>query len=139
MNLINKYTKKFIKYTTINLSIYIINSFLISIFGIQIILHILEFGIIFIFLDALILVEDLKIMENNYNNLLKYTNINLDVNIIKTKLDFLTSIINLHLTQETKSERSFSSSPEFDYNLARKSLISSKSLSFGKKLNSKVK
>jgi len=137
MNLINKYTKKIIKYTSINVSIYIINSFLISIFDIQIVLHILGFGIIFIFLDALILVEDLKIMENNYNNLLKYTNINLDVNIIKTKLDFLTSIIKLHLSQEINSERS--SSPEFDYNLARKSLVSSKSLSFGKKTQFKVK
>ena len=61
--------------------------------------------------------------------IVKNNNINTDINIIKNKIDFLTSKINLFCEDKPTVEIDIKNR-DFDYKLARKSLISSKSLSF---------
>lgn len=133
-----------IKLTSINIGIYTLNLILTSIFSIQVALHLMGFITIIIFFDAVIAQNDLKILEIKYNNLLRYNDVQKDLNIIKTKLDLLTSEINIHLL-DTKSEFSKNeididininknNNNDFNYDLARKALTKSKSLSF-KKIN----
>ncbi len=136
-----------IKLTSINIGIYTLNLILTSIFSIQVALHLMGFITIIIFFDAVIAQNDLKILEIKYNNLLRYNDVQKDLNIIKTKLDLLTSEINIHLL-DTKSEfskneidinininnKNNNNNNDFNYELARKALTKSKSLSF-KKIN----
>lgn len=131
-----------IKLTSINIGIYTLNLILTTIFSVQVALHLMGFITIIIFFDAVIAQNDLKNLEIKYNNLLRYNDVQKDLNIIKTKLDLLTSEINIHLL-DTKSEFSkneididinINNNNDFNYELARKALTKSKSLSF-KKIN----
>lgn len=96
---------------------------------------------IIILFDAVIAQNDLKILDIKYNNLLKYNDVQKDLNIIKTKLDLLTSEINIYLlnnkskTNEIDIDININNNDnDFNYDLARKALTKSKSLSF-KKIN----
>lgn len=91
--------------------------------------NILCFILIIILIDAIVIDNNYRILQINYDNLVKNNNINNDINIIKNKIDFLTSKINLFCEDKPKVEIDIKNR-EFDYKLARKSLISSKSLSF---------
>jgi hypothetical protein len=127
--IIHKLKQDVIKYSSINIGIYIINRFLLSIFTVPTVLQILGFGIIFVLMDSFVLHHDYKLLEINYKNLVDRCEFNRDLNLIKQKLDLLlenntqkSSVIEF----EIKSSRA--SSPAFDYQLARKSLFKSTSL-----------
>jgi hypothetical protein len=93
--------------------------------------NILCFILIIILIDAIVIDNNYRILQINYDNLVKYNNINTDINVIKNKIDFLTSKINSFYEDKPKVELEIKNK-DFDYKLARKSLISSKSLSFKK-------
>lgn len=127
--IIHKLKQDVIKYSSINIGIYIINRFLLSIFTVPTVLQILGFGIIFVLMDSFVLHHDYKLLEINYKNLVDRCEFNRDLNLIKQKLDLLlenntqkSSVIEF----EIKSSRA--SSHAFDYQLARKSLFKSTSL-----------
>ena len=122
---------KIIKFTCINTIIYLMNEIINIFFKKYLILYtnILCFILIIILIDAIVIDNNYRILQINYDNLVKNNNINNDINIIKNKIDFLTSKINLFCEDKPKIEIDIKNR-EFDYKLARKSLISSKSLSF---------
>lgn len=122
---------KIIKFTCINTIIYLMNEIINIFFKKYLILYtnILCFILIIILIDAIVIDNNYRILQINYDNLVKNNNINNDINIIKNKIDFLTSKINLFCEDKPKVEIDIKNR-EFDYKLARKSLISSKSLSF---------
>lgn len=107
----------------------------------QVALHLMGFITIIILFDAVIAQNDLKILDIKYNNLLKYNDVQKDLNIIKTKLDLLTSEINIYLLNNKSKANEIdidininNNDNDFNYDLARKALTKSKSLSF-KKIN----
>ena len=127
--IIHKLKQDVIKYSSVNIGIYMINRFLLSIFTVPTVLQILGFGIIFVLMDSFVLHHDYKLLEINYKNLVDRCEFNRDLNLIKQKIDLLlenntqkSSVIEF----EIKSSRA--SSPTFDYQLARKSLFKSTSL-----------
>jgi len=120
-----------IKQGIINILIYSINYGLSLFIPIQILTHIISFLAIIILIDAVIISNDLKILEIKHNNLLKNIDINTDITIIKSKMDLLTSKINNNIL-DNKSIDVNINTPSFDYKLARTALIKSKSLSFRK-------
>ena len=120
-----------IKQGIINILIYSINYGLSLFIPIEILTHIISFLAIIILIDAVIISNDLKILEIKHNNLLKNIDINMDIAIIKSKIDLLTSQINNNIL-DNKSIDVNINTPSFDYKLARTALIKSKSLSFRK-------
>ncbi len=127
--IIHKLKQDVIKYSSINIGIYIINRFLLSIFTVPTVLQILGFGIIFVLMDSFVLHHDYKLLEINYKNMVDRCEFNKDLNLIKQKLDLLlenNTQKSLVIEFEIKSSRA--SSPAFDYQLARKSLFKSTSL-----------
>lgn len=125
-----------IKQGIINIFIYFINYGLSLFIPLKILIHIICFVAIVILLDAVIIQDELKNLDIKYNNLIKNIDINTDIAIIKSKIDLLTSLLNKTIDNKTIDNKSIdiniNKSPEFDYKLARTSLISSKSLSFKK-------
>ena len=120
-----------IKQGIINILIYSINYGLSLFIPIQILTHMISFLAIIILIDAVIISNDLKLLEIKHNNLLKNIDINTDIAIIKSKIDLLTSQINNNIL-DNKSIDVNINTPSFDYKLARTALIKSKSLSFKK-------
>ena len=120
-----------IKQGIINIFIYFINYGLSLFIPIQILTHMISFLAIIILIDAVIIANDLKLLEIKHNNLLKNIDINTDITIIKSKMDLLTSKINNNIL-DNKSIDVNINTPSFDYKLARTALIKSKSLSFRK-------
>jgi len=117
-----------IKQSFINIFIYLINYFLSSYISLQILTHILSFITIIILIDAVIIQNDLKILEIKYNNLLKNVDINNDIIIIKSKIDLLTSQLNNFTNNDKSIDININTSPRFDYKLARNALVKSKSI-----------
>lgn len=120
-----------IKQGIINIFIYFINYCLSLFIPIEILTHMISFLAIITLIDAVIISNDLKLLEIKHNNLLKNIDINTDIAIIKSKIDLLTSQINNNIL-DNKSIDVNINTPSFDYKLARTALIKSKSLSFKK-------
>lgn len=126
----NNYIHIWSKYTTINIGIYIFNNILLFFFNIQITLHILSLICVIIFIDAMVIVNDYKILEIKYNNLSKNIDNQNDLCIIKSKIDKILdlneikeSIIDINI-KHNKDNNEFS---KINYDLARKSLLVSRS------------
>lgn len=127
--IIHKLKQDVIKYLSINVGIYMINSFLLSFFSVSITLQILGFGIIFMLMDSFVLQHDYKLLEINYKNLVDRCEFNRDLNSIKQKLELLLENSNQKSSIiEFEIKSSGTSSHVFDYDLARKSLFKSTSL-----------
>ena len=126
----NKYIYIYSKYTAINIVIYVFNNLLLFFFNTQLTLHILSLLCVIIITDAIIIQNDYKILEIKYINLIKNTDIQNELCIIKSKLDKILdinktkeSIIDINIKQN-KENNEFS---KINYDLARKSLLVSRS------------
>ncbi len=119
-----------IKYASINVSIYLINSLLSYFMSYILILHLLSFIIVIVVIDAIIIQNDLKILEIKYKEMKSNNNIEYDLMIIKNKLDI---ILNENKTNENHIINIDIKDTDFNYGLAKKALVCSKSLSFIKK------
>lgn len=138
--IIHKLKQDVIKYLSINVGIYMINSFLLSFFSVSITLQILGFGIIFMLMDSFVLQHDYKLLEINYKNLVDRCEFNRDLNSIKQKLELLlenntqkSSIIEFEIKSSSSSiVNTPTESPKINYEIAKQT-FKQKSYSFNVK------
>jgi len=135
---IHKLKQDVIKYSSINIGIYLINKFLLSIFTVPTVLHILGFAIVFVLMDSVVIQNDYKLLECNYKNLIERCEINRDLSLIKQKIDLLlennnqkSSIIEFEIKSSSRNISPLSS-PPINYDLA-KNTFKQKSYSFNVK------
>jgi hypothetical protein len=137
--IIHKLKQDVIKYSSINIGIYIINRFLLSIFTVPTVLQILGFGIIFVLMDSFVLHHDYKLLEINYKNQLDRCEFNRDLNLIKQKLDLLlenntqkSSVIEFEIKSLSSQNITPLQSPNINYEMAKQT-FKQKSYSFNVK------
>lgn len=120
-----------IKYTSINAGIYILNSILTYFFSYVVVLHLLCFITVIIIIDAVNLQYQYNLLELKYDNIKTRNTIEYDLISIKNKIDILLNTDNK--TNENHIINIDIKESDFNYNLAKKALGCSKSLSFIKK------